>query len=257
MANDLTFQEEPEADDGFHGSLNSGRLNTGNYLKWTKETGWRDRDGLTPPSPMLVLAVDEALQRWKDNKPDHIRDKPLPDTEQLNSAISQTEWERGIDGKLRKPWAHIVIVCLVDLRTGVLYKYTSPTTGAHIAYDALRESVITMRALRGTRVMPLVNLDERPMKTQFGMGRRPHFGITGWKAPGDDTKAVPAKPATPQLTGPVAASPETQPAPAPTSTSPYQAKPKPPVSLTSETLNAMSDAEPVTTEEILDDSVPW
>ena len=255
MGNDLANQEPGGADDGFHGSLNTGRSN--NFLKWTKETSWRDRDGLAPPSPMLVFAVDEALQSWKANKPIIIRDKPLPNPDELNSAIPMSEWEKGNDGKLRKPWAHIVIVCAVDLGTGVIYKYTAPTIGAHIAYDALMESVITMRALRGTRVMPIVNLSERPMKTQFGMGRRPHFEIVGWETPGDDTKAVPAQPVTPQLTGPAAA--PAAPAPTPTSNpaQPHQAKPKPPVKLANETLNTMSDVKPATTGEIVGDSVPW
>jgi hypothetical protein len=253
MANDLTPHEPMAADDGFHGSLNSGRLLKGSYLKWTDADHWIDRDGLTPPSPLLVVAIDEALQRWKDNKADVIRDKPLPNPEQLNSAIPQSEWERGIDGQLRKPWAHVVIVYLVNLGTGEFYTYTAPTTGAHIAYDALKEAVITMRALRGTRVMPIVGLSERPMKTNFGMRKRPHFEIIGWKTPGEDAQAVPAKPAAPQLSGPAVASP-----PAPSSVIPaHQAKPKPPVKLASETLDTMGDVKPVTMGEIVNDELLW
>ena len=205
MTNELTPHEPEAADDGFHGSLNSGRLLKGSFLKWTDTAHWVDRDGISPPSPLLVVAIDEALQKWKNNKADVIREKPLPDPEQLNATIPQSEWERGLDGKPRKPWAHIVIVYLVDLNTGGFFTYASATVGGHIAYDALKEAVITMRALRGSRVMPIVNLDERPMKTDFGMRRRPHFEIIGWKTPGGDTKAVPAKPPAPQLTGPAAA----------------------------------------------------
>ena len=117
-----------------------------------------------------------------------------------------------------------------------------------------------MRALRGTRVMPVVNLSERPMKTNFGMRTRPHFEIIDWKTPGDDAKAIPAKPATPQLSGPAVAPAETPPAaPRPPSNpaQPHQAKPKPPVKLASETLDAMGDVKPVTTGEIIDDDIPW
>jgi hypothetical protein len=261
MTNDLTPHEPGGIDDdGFHGSLNPNRLGN-NYLKWTAATHWIDRDGLTPPSPLLIFAIDEALRMWKANKATIIRDKPLPDLEQLNAAIPKSEWEKGIDGQSRKPWEHIVIVRLVNFGTGEIYKYEAATTGAHIAFDVLKEQVITMRALRGTRVMPVVNLSERPMKTNFGMGRRPHFEIVGWKTPGDDAKAVPPAPATPQLTGPVTASTETPPASAatasPAAAQPYQAKPKPPVNLAGETLTAMGDVKPVTTSEILDDSIPW
>jgi hypothetical protein len=259
MANDLTPQE-PEADDGFHGSLTAGRLLKGTFIKWTDADHWKDRDGLTPPSPLLVVAVDEALQKWKDKKPEVIRDKPLPNCKALNDAIPLSEWERGIDGKPREPWTHIVVVYLVDLSTGGFFTYASATLGGHIAFDALKEAVITMRALRGAKVMPVVNLDERPFKTSFGQRRRPHFAVVSWKTPGGEAKAVPAKP-TPELTGPAAAA---APASAPVSTAansaaaqPYQAKPKPAVNLGNETLAAMGDVKAVTASEVLDDELPF
>lgn len=251
MTNELTPQEVP--DDGLSGSITSGgHLNKGAYLKWTDLGGCIDRDGLTPPPGLLVLAVDTALQKWKDNKPEVIRDKPLPDPEQLNAAIPKNEWEKGIDGQLRKPWAHIVVVYFVNPNTGEIYTYTAPTTGAHIAFDALREAVMTMRALRGQRVMPVVNLSDRSMKTNFGMRKRPHFEIIGWKAPGGEGAPVLPKPTPPQLSGPA-----TAPAAASNPTQPYQPKPKPPVNLTGETLNAMADVMPVTMGEIMDDETPW
>jgi hypothetical protein len=116
MTNDLT-PREPEGDDGFSGSLSSGLFRTNNYLRWTDTTGWTDRDGLKPPSPMLVFAVDEGLQRWKDNQPELIREKPLPDLKQLNASVPKSEWENGRYG-LRPPWEHVVIVCLIDPKTG-------------------------------------------------------------------------------------------------------------------------------------------
>ena len=265
MTNDVTTHEPgPEEDDGFHGSLHSGRLLKGSYLKWTDAAHWVDRDGLTPPSPLLVIAINEVLQKWKDNKVEVIRDKPLPNPEQLNSAIPESLWER-FNGKPRKPWAHVVVVYLVDLATGQFYTYASPTTGAHIAYDALKEAVVVMRALRGSRVMPIVNLSERPMKTSFGMRRRPHFEIIGWKTPGDDTKTGLIKPMTPQLSGPAAA-PENPPPPVSTVATPTPtpasgaAQPrqaKPPVNLGTETLAEMGDVKPLAAGEILNDEIPW
>jgi hypothetical protein len=237
----------PDDDDGFGGSPNTTRLGGGNFLKWTKEAGWRDRDGIEAPSPMLVLAVGELLVRWQGNKPEYIREKPLPDPKVLNEAIPKSQWEKGIDGKLREPWAHNVAAIFVNPKTGVLYKWNAPTTGAHIAIEALTEAVVTMRALRGAKVMPLVTLGARPMKTNFGMSSRPHFEIIGWKSPGGDASQVEAKPATPQLSGPASAD-----APAPTP------KPKPAVNTVNETtLDTMKDIEPATTAEIMDDDVPW
>jgi hypothetical protein len=263
MSQDLT-PREPEDDDGFRGSLSSGLFRSSNYLRWTDANSWFDRDGLKPPSPLLVPAIDEALQKWKDNKQELIHDKPLPDIEQLNAAIPQSEWERGLDGNLRKPWEHVVIVLMVDPNTGRSFRYTAATRGAHIAYDDLKEAVIMTRALRGVSVIPAVNLSERPFKTNFGMRKRPHYEIIGWKTPGGDGQAVVAKPATPQLSGPTTAA-QAPPNPVPPTAAPSStpaptsnpAKPKPPVQLTGETLEAMGDVKPVTLREALDDEVPW
>jgi hypothetical protein len=123
--------------------------------------------------------------------------------------------------------------------------------------------------------MPLVNLAERQMKTSYGLRTRPHFDIVGWKTPGDDAKAVSAKP-TPQLPGPPTS--ETPPVPAstaapaartappraaPAAATPTQApsdtrkpKPKAPVNLTTETLASMADVKPVTSAEVLNDEIP-
>ena len=281
MSNEVTIPSDgPQTDDGFSGSSRSQRVGRGSYLKWNDKQGWIDRDGIAAPSPLLVVGVNEILRRWKDNVAEDLIEKPLPDPDELNAAIPVKEWEVGVDGKPRKPWAHTVIVYLVNLDTGETYTYAASTTGAHIAYDALKESVITMRALRGTKCVPLVNLGERPMKMKFGMGMRPHFEIIGWKTPGEDANAIPGQPAAPQLSGPAAT--ETPPAPttAPLAHSnvtsgrvengpaqpqanpqarpkPLQAKPKPPVNVSSATLTAMGDVKPVTTGEFLNDDVPW
>jgi hypothetical protein len=263
MANEVTSYEPDAEDDGFSASSRSRRVGRGSYLRWNDKQNWVDRDGIAVPSPLLVVAVNQILRRWKANVAEDIVDKPLPDPDELNAAIPIAEWERGVDGTPRKPWAHTIIVYLVNLATGETYTYAASTVGAHIAYDALKEAVITMRALRGTKCMPLVNLSERPMKMKFGMGLRPHFGIIGWKTPGDDANAVPVQPAAPQLTGPAPDAPSTpveEPAaPAPQHAKPRlrQARPKPAVNVTSETLKTMGDVKPVSTNEILGDEVPW
>ena len=167
MTNDLTH--EPEADDGFSNSSRSGRVGRGSYLRWNDTQGWRDRDGLPAPSPLLVVGVNEIVRRWKDGMAEDIIDKPLPNPEQLNAAIPVNEWEKGRDDKPRPPWAHNVVVYLVSLATGETYTYAAPTVGAHMAHDALKEAVITMRALRGTKCMPVVNQIDRRMLGHAGV----------------------------------------------------------------------------------------
>jgi hypothetical protein len=263
MTQDLTSRAQ--GDDGFSGSLTSALFKSSNYINWNDNDGWIDRDGLPAPSPMLVFAIDEALQRWKDNRQELIRDKPLPDPEELNTAIPKEEWERGLDGNERPPWQHVVIVCFIDPQSGTSYRYTASTRGAHIAYDELKEAVITMRAMRGADVVPLVALEDRPFKTQFGMRKRPFLRRVGWKLPGGEQQkaAVPAS-STPQLPSPGAAE---KPPVADKSTAAAAAaakpmttakpQPRPPVKLANETLDTMGDVKPVTMEEIFDDKGPW
>jgi hypothetical protein len=241
-------------DDGFttpRSSSSSGRGH--DFLKWNAEDGWLDRDGVAAPSPMLVVKVDEILRRWQDNRPTDITEKPLPDPDVLNAKIPPTEWEEGVDGKPRPPWAHYVVAYLVNPATATKYVYAAQTTGAHIAVEQLKENVITMRMLRGARVMPLVALSSKPMKTKFKMSERPDFQIVSWHLPGGDEGLLSTHPTAPQLTGPAEAQPAQPSAPKtdPISSGPL---PKPPVNAT---LGGMGDVKPVTSAEVLDDSIPW
>jgi hypothetical protein len=213
----------------------------------------------------LVSGVRESVRRWrtitnadgtKMKRPEDITTRPLPNPDELNQRIPKEEWERQLDG--------------------------NNTAGAHIAWDALKEAVITMRGLRGEHCFPLVNLTERPMKSAFrpnGMGARLHFDIVGWRTPGEPS--VVTEQSTPRLTGPAGApvatsvansaastpTPPTAPAaaraarPHPMST-PASKPPsaKTPVRLSDYTLAVMGEPKPVTTEELLNDSLddmPW
>ena len=173
-------------DDGFNGSFSSDRTIKGVQLVWNDAQHWRDRDGQKAPEQLLVVAIDAILQRWlrTAGKPEVIRDKPLPDPDALNSAIPIDEWETGIDGQKRPPWADTVVVYFIGPLVGCFYTFVSSTTGGLIAVDHLKESPVAgMRMLRGDRVVPLVELGERPMKTKFGDKSRPHFNIVDWKEP--------------------------------------------------------------------------
>jgi len=147
MPNEVTTPPAgSQADDGFSVSSRSHRVGRGSFLKWNDKQGWIDRDGVAPPSPLLVVGVNEILRRWKDGVAEDIVEKPLPDPDELNAAIPVREWEVGVDGKPRAPWAHTVVVYLVNLATGETYTYAAATVGAHIAVEGLKEAVITMRA---------------------------------------------------------------------------------------------------------------
>jgi hypothetical protein len=254
MSNDLT-----PPDDGFGGSLGDLTKRVSNFARWNDTQHWRDRDGIAMTGQYLIGVVGEGLRRWKDKVPTLLLEKPLPDPDQLNSEIPITEWENGLTGNPQPPWRRVVLVLLIDPATGALYQFISDTWGARIAFNLLQEAVIVMRSLRGAQVLPLVNLSERPMKTNFGWSTRPHFEIISWKTPGGDPAAIPPKP-TPQIAAPAPTPTPTPPA-TPATTPPAQPRqPKQPVNLSEYTKAVMGDVKPVTTEEFLDDSLdalPW
>jgi hypothetical protein len=152
---------------------------------------------------------------------------------------------------------------MVDLATGTPYTYASATIGARICFEQVQESVCIMRALRGAKVLPLVNLEQRPMKTQFGMKSRPHLQITDWRTPGGDGFDPLPQPSKPQLTEPTATQvPAPTAAPAPATAAAPTAAP-PPVSTPSAmpaaaTLEATKAIKPVTMAEfVADEMPPW
>ena len=106
-----------------------------------------------------------------------------------------SEWEPGLDGKPKPPWVHQYIAYLIDPASGGTFTYLNSTVGARIAIDQLKEKVITMRALRGARVVPVVRLTHRPMKTFVGMKHRPEFEIVDWRKLGGDGGNVLERPA--------------------------------------------------------------
>jgi hypothetical protein len=264
MTNQLVKRQpsfgERNYDDGFSDAPSPTQtVRSPNFLRWTEQLHWVDRDGMAPPSPLLVHGVGESVRRWRTlggkKEPEDIVEKPLPDPEELNRTTPQPEWERQLDGSVGAGWKHEVFVYLVNLGTGARYTYSNNTAGAHIAWDALREAVITVRALRGDKCYPLVNLTERPMKSKFrpsGMGMRPHFEVIDWKTPGGgDTTTVAASPPTQQIAAPAPA------APAPSA---QLRQPKQPIPLSEYTRAVMGDVKKPTTEELLNDSLvdlPW
>jgi hypothetical protein len=119
-----------------------------------------------------------------------------------------------------------------------------------------------MRSLRGEKVVPLVNLTERPMKSKrFGTVPRPHLEVIGWKSPGGGTPALPTTPsptlpspgsAAVKPTNPPADKPAPKPADKPKPKPKAAAKAKPPIHV-----DGMTDVKPPTTAELLDDEIPF
>jgi hypothetical protein len=180
------------------------RLLRGTLLKWNKVDGYLDRDGVQPvEGPYLLWAMETGYQRWKDQTVvEEIIDKPLPDLEQLNAAIPQSEWEPGLDGHLRPPYSHQYCAYLLDANEGQFFTLMNSTLGMKMLWESLAERWDVMRYLRGSDVRAVVTLATRPFKTaKWGITYRPDLKILEWRKPeagGSDRFVGPVAP-TPQL----------------------------------------------------------
>ena len=133
---------------------------------------------------LLALTTVKAIQRWQLKEPiESVVDTGagLPDIDELNAKIPRTEWELGLDREPRPPWQRQYVVYLLDASDASIFTFANGTIGARMAWERLVDRVSWMRALRGTAVFPLITLDSRPMKTQFGTKLRPEFSITDWR----------------------------------------------------------------------------
>ena len=206
---------------GSPSSLPGDRLVRGTFARWTETTGWVDRDGLPLPEMVFVIGYTTVLQRWKDQKAEVITAHPLPDPKQLNATIP----DRGMGVGPGRPAAPAMeltfVIYMIDLKTGAIFTYANSTAAQSSPTTQLEEQIGVMRLLRGEHVLPIVRLEKRPMKTQFGMKSRPHLQIIEWRTPGGGGPKLAPQPPSPQLSGPATAvAPVTAPAHRPDCTAP-------------------------------------
>jgi hypothetical protein len=190
MSNEMTtYDGFDDDDDGQGGRVIKGIKFGFNNSVWTPP----------PPGPLLVTHTGSIVQKWKDKKPEQTiwkeRGKPLPDLDELNESVPQSEWREGIDGKLQGPWQFQEVVYLLDPDTAGKFTFANGAVGTKIAVSQLRDQVRSMRALRGENVVPLVELSDAPMPTKFGMRRRPEFKVIRWFQFGQHDQPTPQLPA--------------------------------------------------------------
>src|SRR5262249_855688 len=130
---------------------------------------------------LLVVGTTRALQCWSGGMPvDTIIEhpgEPLPDIDELNARIPESEWEPGLDGKPRAPWQLNYVVYLANMETADTYTFANSTTGARMGWEGLTDRINMMQRLRGKHVTPIVKLESKEMKTAFGKKLRPEFTI--------------------------------------------------------------------------------
>jgi hypothetical protein len=177
------------------------RLIRGSLLKFVDGV-WSTRDGEPIPNLLLVMQITRGLQKWEDGLPvETIMQKPgeqLPDVDDLNAAIPQDQWEKGLTGEPRPPWQLNYVVYLVDPATASTFTFSNSTTGARVGTAKLRERIEMMQTLRGMGVAAMVRLDKRPMPTKYGTKQRPEFVIEKWvtTAGNGDSLLIEHKPVT-------------------------------------------------------------
>jgi hypothetical protein len=172
--------------DGFDDTDIDDRLIQGTIIRCVDGV-WsaRDETVLSRGTRLVVLNTAEALQRWENQRPVETIVKqpgqPLPDADELNAKIPKKRWEKGLDGQLRAPWVKQHIAYLLDPKDAAVFTFVNSTVGARIAVERLKDRVKMMRALRGERVVPIVELGSKPMPTGFGTKQRPDFIVHEWR----------------------------------------------------------------------------
>jgi hypothetical protein len=187
--NDLTIpRANNDWDDGDGRSSSSVR---GSLLKFV-DGRWSVKGGTTIPPKLLAVSTRTLLQCWKDAKPiSTISEYPLPDVDELNAKIPESKWEvdKFNSDKRVPPWRKYWAVYMLDPATMNRFTYINSTNGARQAVDDLRDAVRMMHAVRGSNLLPVVELSSKIMHTQYGEKARPEFRITSWTMFADDTAA--------------------------------------------------------------------
>jgi hypothetical protein len=148
---------------------------------------------------MIVFGVAEALQCWQGQSVTEtivkIPGQQLPHLDDLNGSIPESEWDEGLNGEPRPPWQRAYLIYLLNPRDGSIFTLINSTIGMRICFDRIKDRVKYMRALRGDRVCPLVQLDSKAMKTAYGVKRRPELTILEWRdlSPQSALERAPAK----------------------------------------------------------------
>jgi hypothetical protein len=141
------------------------------------------RDGSVPPPELLVTDLFTANRRWSEQKVIEVEletEEGLRDIDELNAAIPQESWERGLDGKPRAPWERVFGLYMTDTREAGSYTFLNSTFGARLAFERLRERIGNMSRIRNQAVLPIVRITGKPMKTNFGTRTRPEFEVVSW-----------------------------------------------------------------------------
>src|ERR1700730_4488260 len=112
----------------------------GNSLIFTKAGDWARRDDGLIPETLLALGITRCAIMWNGvGKPPTIDSEAqtAEAVDALNAGAPESDWEIGLDGKPRAPWALQIGLHMVDPASGGLFTFPSTTVGGRIAAEIL------------------------------------------------------------------------------------------------------------------------
>jgi hypothetical protein len=187
-------------DDGFNPIMPTDRVITGTLIKFVDGVWSESEIKISAGTKLLALSTHQVMQRWQDGRVvETISTKPLPDPDELNAQIPREQWEVDRNGNCRPPWQLTYVIYLLDPSTCEKFTFANGTVGTRIAIETLADRVAWMRRMRGSNVLPLVELSAKPMKTRFGTKQRPEFKIIEWHSLGGAVVTAPEQPALPSV----------------------------------------------------------
>jgi hypothetical protein len=174
----LPVPAEQHEHDGFDDQDEGGGL--GPFEKFNDGEWTTSGVPADPKRRILAVHIEMFVRRWRSKQAEDIRDKPLPNVDDLNACVPKAEWELDLNGQPREPYKLTYRVDFLDLDSGEHTQFISDSKGAKVAYKRLKDRVTWMRKMRGRAVVPQVMLTWAPFKTGFGMKKRPDFKVVAW-----------------------------------------------------------------------------
>jgi hypothetical protein len=143
----------------------------------------------TPIKEGKRYGVEGRAEGWLKLQKDVPPEWLLRENNKLKPAqpfVDPKDYVTDLAGKKVIPWKYNYWVYLVDLENGETITFRTDTYGGTLAVRELTEQIASMRNRSKASAMPIVELQSRQMKTDFGLKPRPHLQIVGWRFPDGD-----------------------------------------------------------------------
>jgi hypothetical protein len=193
-----------KSDDGFAVRENlSSSFIQGKLLKFVDGRFVVDKTEELPANVTLVaLNAITCWVHWENGKPiDHRVTKPgqaHPDRDELPD---QDESQRppGLNGEPEDVWKDTRYLHLIDPQTGADFTFVSDSHGGRRGVSNLKSQIYYVR-MAHPAALPVVQLASAPMKTKFGLKKRPDFRVVAWRGREQKgpVKVIEPKPREPQ-----------------------------------------------------------